>query len=700
MTFTHRLSFLVLSFIYASSLWWSLSHAALTPGTLPLAVRSPYLNCWESSQSTEFPALNQWPTIWSTESQVLGWEGLIRVDNTPYRWLGLHSDSTSSAANATNATAVSITPTRTIVTIPAGPMTLNVTFLSPIEPGDYVRQSMPFSYLYLEATSNDGKAHSVQVYSDISGEWNSGNRNDAISWTTTSGTNSMFHAITLDKQTPFTETANQAEWGTMYHAGQASSTATYQIAADATNRGQFTSKGNLLDTVDPNFRQISNSFPVFGISQDLGTITSTQKPVVWAVGFTRDQAVQYTDLSGVAQNRSLYYKANFTTDGALIDEFILDFPNAVQRAQQLDSKILTAAQNISSDYADIVSLAARQVFAATELTISQSSDGSGSYNTSDVMIFMKNIGGASEGRVNAVETLFASFPMFMFIDPTLGAPLLEPLLRFQNSPAYKSDFAAADIGSGYPVAKATTQGTSQLAVEQTANMIIMAAAHARATGDGNLVATYYDLLKGWTDYLVNNTLFTSGQFSADQNTVSNQTNLALKGIVAIKAMSQLSTALGNGVDAQLYATESTNLFAQWESLAVDPSSQALLDAFGQSSSFTLGYNLFADLWLGTNLVNSTVLAAQTASYGTQAQSVKFGLPTDSTDTTDANAGWNMFAAGIATDPTVRDQIVSLVHARASSNSSGYGGFPSVFSATAETTTTGIARYWSIIIIPW
>lgn len=84
---------------------------------------------------------------------------------------------------------------------------------------------------------------------------------------------------------------------------------------------------------------------------------------------------------------------------AQIDEFILDFPNAVQRAQQLDSKILTAAQNISSDYADIVSLAARQVFAATELTISQSSDGSGSYNTSDVMMFMKNIGGASEGCV-------------------------------------------------------------------------------------------------------------------------------------------------------------------------------------------------------------------------------------------------------------------------------------------------------------
>lgn len=84
-------------------------------------------------------------------------------------------------------------------------------------------------------------------------------------------------------------------------------------------------------------------------------------------------------------------------------------------------------------------------------------------------------------RVNAVETLFASFPMFMFVDPTLGAPLLEPLLRFQSSSSYTSSFAAADIGqsiisllsypsncvagSGYPIAKAASQGTAQLGVE-------------------------------------------------------------------------------------------------------------------------------------------------------------------------------------------------------------------------------------------
>lgn len=33
---------------------------------------------------------------------------------------------------------------------------------------DPVKQSMPFSYYYIDAVSTDGQPHNVQVYSDIS----------------------------------------------------------------------------------------------------------------------------------------------------------------------------------------------------------------------------------------------------------------------------------------------------------------------------------------------------------------------------------------------------------------------------------------------------------------------------------------------------------------------------------------------------
>ena len=50
-------------------------------------------------------------------------------------------------------------------------------------------------------------------------------------------------------------------------------------------------------------------------------------------------------------------------------------------------------------------------------------------------------------RVNAVETLYAAFPALIYIDATLGKPLLEPLLRFQASPYYGIPYAARDLGT-------------------------------------------------------------------------------------------------------------------------------------------------------------------------------------------------------------------------------------------------------------
>jgi hypothetical protein len=49
-------------------------------------------------------------------------------------------------------------------------------------------------------------------------------------------------------------------------------------------------------------------------------------------------------------------------------------------------------------------------------------------------------------RVNAVETLYAAFPALMYIDPTLGKPLLEPQFLSQLSPEYAVQYAVGDLG--------------------------------------------------------------------------------------------------------------------------------------------------------------------------------------------------------------------------------------------------------------
>ena len=129
----------------------------LWPAAYPLAVRSPYLQAWQTSINGSQPLSSQWPSFWTSPNQVgtcltyfecraglkirmvyqvLGWAGHIRVDNVTYRWLGADAQAPDVGTNLTGRL---VTPTRTTFFVQAGPMNLNVTFLSPIE----VRDSTP-----------------------------------------------------------------------------------------------------------------------------------------------------------------------------------------------------------------------------------------------------------------------------------------------------------------------------------------------------------------------------------------------------------------------------------------------------------------------------------------------------------------------------------------------------------------------------
>ncbi len=118
-------------------------------------------------------------------------------------------------------------------------------------------------------------------------------------------------------------------------------------------------------------------------------------------------------------------------------------------------------------------------------------------------------------------------------------------------------------------------------------MLIMMYAHARFSGDGTLlmkhvcaspfagqmslsISLQYDTAKRWADYLVANTLTPSNQCvpshialqfkaqhgtprdTADGENSANLTNLAIKGIIGVKAMAEIGDAVQQGSDAQYY----------------------------------------------------------------------------------------------------------------------------------------------------
>lgn len=63
---------------------------------------------------------------------------------------------------------------------------------------------MPFSYMSLSAVSNDGRTHTVQLYSDISAEWVSGDNSLGATWSTTTG-NTFVHQVQLANQVVYSE---------------------------------------------------------------------------------------------------------------------------------------------------------------------------------------------------------------------------------------------------------------------------------------------------------------------------------------------------------------------------------------------------------------------------------------------------------------------------------------------------------------
>jgi hypothetical protein len=103
-----------------------------------------------------------------------------------------------------------------------------------MQPGDWALQSFPFSYVYLDGKAIDGKPHSIQLYSDISGgalvpgtfviiitqvvpvEWVTNLAGTGIKWSTSQTSNSVYHQV--ESTTPTSVFEDVAEDSFAYYA--------------------------------------------------------------------------------------------------------------------------------------------------------------------------------------------------------------------------------------------------------------------------------------------------------------------------------------------------------------------------------------------------------------------------------------------------------------------------------------------------
>ena len=111
------------------------------------------------------------------------------------------------------------TSTQTVFHFTAGGVNITANFLSPVIPTDLVRQSLPYSYLTVTVSPNDGAAHSVQLYTDITGEWASNDWTQEITWGNVVLNSTLsVHRFRLTNETQYGEFADSTLYGEVVYA--------------------------------------------------------------------------------------------------------------------------------------------------------------------------------------------------------------------------------------------------------------------------------------------------------------------------------------------------------------------------------------------------------------------------------------------------------------------------------------------------
>jgi hypothetical protein len=267
----------------------------------------------------------------------------------------------------------------------------------------------------------------------------------------------------------------------------------------------------------------------------------------------------------------------------------------------------------------ITELSVRQTFGATQLV----NDGDSQY------LFLKEI--SSNGNTQTVDVIFPMHPILLYTNPQLLKFMLEPLFEQQENGHWPHKFAIHDLGYHFPNATGHANGESEeMPVEECGNMIIMVAAYAKWSKDYAFVKKHWNLLTQWAQFLIADSLIPANQLSTDDfaGRLQNQTNLALKGIIGIKAMALLSDYIGNATEKNHYDGYAKNFIRLWQDYGTTKSKSTPHTTlnYGDENSHGLLYNIWSDVELGLKLVPDSVYDMQSNFYPTQRK--KYGVPLD------------------------------------------------------------------------
>ena len=183
-------------------------------------------------------------------------------------------------------------------------------------------------------------------------------------------------------------------------------------------------------------------------------------------------------------------------------------------------------------------------------------------------------------------------------------------------------------------------------VEECGNMLILAGALLKFSGDKTFIDRYLSTWKKWAYYLLDKGYDPENQLCTDDfaGHLAHNTNLSLKAILALECYALIARENGEAAEAGKFHSAAQDAANRWCVDALDGDHYRL--AFDQPGTWSQKYNLIWDRLLGFGLFPEEVAKRELAFYRTKQE--RYGLPLDNRRTY-TKLDWIVWSATLTGD---------------------------------------------------
>lgn len=515
---------------------------------------------------------------------------------------------------------VEIKATQTIYDLACGPVNLKVTFTSPLIMTDLDLMSRPVSYVTFSTASTDGKAHAVQVLFNTSTNLAVNTPAQEVEAEKYSANGlSVLKAGTLSQEVLAKKGDDlRIDWGYL-HVAVPQAANTYQFITE----NEEVAIHSFRNSTRNHAAQLNGKRLWLNTHINLGRKSSASAKIL--LGYDDIWSIQY-----FGENlRPWWNRDNNTTIEKQLSAANADYAATLKKCNAVDAQIYQDAFKAGGkEYAKLCEIAYRQAIAAHKLVRSPQGD-----------LLWLSKENYSNGSINTVDLTYPSAPLFLVYNPELEKGMMNGIFYYSESGKWKKPFAAHDLGT-YPLANGQTY-PEDMPVEESGNMVILAAAIAKVEGNANYAAKHWATLTTWTDYLVKEGFDPANQLCTDDfaGHLARNANLSLKAIMAIESYAMLAKMLGKEDVYLAYHNIAKSMVPRWMQLADDGDHYTL--AFEKKGTWSQKYNVIWDRILKYNIFPESMFEKEMKYYLKQQHG--FGLPLDSRKTY-TKSDWIMWTA--------------------------------------------------------